>query len=187
MTAPTSNISTARPMVIVGLDALDHWIGTVCRGVVLSTGAALLVSIAIGVVARYVITVGGVDWAEEVPKQLFAWFIMSGVVLAVQGGNHIAVDLVMHYLSPGALRILVVLTNLLVCVAYVYLFGVAMEVAELAAAERNPVLGTPGSLPFYALAAGAVLTAVGSLSIAIRVWVLGADARPQGNPEDSVE
>jgi len=183
----TSPVPTVTPPIVAWVDAVDRWMGTVCRGVVLSTGAALLVSIGIGVVARYLISVGGVDWAEEVPKQLFAWFIMAGVVLAVQSGNHIAVDLIHQSLSKGALRILVVVTNVVVCLAYLYLTKVAMEVADLAAAERNPVLGTPGSLPFYALAAGSVLTALGSLSIAVRVWVLGADARPQGNPEESVQ
>lgn len=183
----TSPVPTATPPLIAWIDAVDRWLGTVCRGVVLMTGAALLVSIGIGVVARYLISVGGVDWAEEVPKQLFAWFIMAGVVLSVQNGNHIAVDLIHQFLSKNALRILVVVTNVVVFLAYLYLTNVALEVADLAAAERNPVLGTPGSLPFYALAAGSVLTALGSLLIAIRVWVLGADARPQGNPEESVQ
>ena len=71
--------------LLASLDKVDRVVGAICRLVVGVTGAALLASITIGVVARYVITVGGVDWAEELPKQLFAWFIMAGVVLAVQG------------------------------------------------------------------------------------------------------
>ena len=88
--------------------------------------------------------------------------------------------------APPAKRILVTLTNLLLCGAYVYLFLTALEVADIAAAEKNPMLGTPNSLPFYALAGGSILTAVGALSIAIRVFLLGADARPQGSAEESV-
>lgn len=176
-----------RSLAITLLDTVDRAIGALCKSVVLATGAALLISIGIGVVARYFISVGGVDWAEELPKLLFAWFIMAGVVLAVQGGNHIAVDLVMRFLGDRGKRWLIVLTNLLVFVAYLYLTNTALEVADIAAAEKNPLLGTPGSLPFYALASGSVLTAIGSLSIAIRVALLGPEAAPQGKPEDSVQ
>ena len=48
------------------------------------------------------------------------------------------------------------------------------------------MLGTPNSLPFYALFCGSFLTAAGALSIAVRVLLLGYDARPQGNAEESV-
>ena len=77
--------------VISVLNGIDRIVGIICRSVVLATGVALLVSIGTGVVARYVINVGGIHWAEELPKQLFTWFIMAGVVLALQSGSHIAV------------------------------------------------------------------------------------------------
>ena len=175
-----------RSAAIRFLDGVDGFIGLICRSVVLTTGVALLISIIVAVVARYVIDVGGIDWSEELPRQLFSWFIMAGVVLALQQGNHIAVDLIFNFLPPGAKRILISTTNLLICGAYVYLFFTALEVAGIAAAEINPMLGTPNSLPFYALAGGSLLTAIGALSISIRVFLLGADARPQGSAEESV-
>ena len=168
------------------LDGLDRFIGLICRSVVLATGSALLVSIIVTVIARYVIDVGGIDWSEELPRQLFSWFIMAGVVLALQSGNHIAVDLIMNFLNDTAKRLLISFTNLLIGVAYVYLFFTALDVAEIASAELNPMLGTPNSLPFYALAGGSLLTAIGAFSISIRVLLLGADARPQGSAEESV-
>ena len=175
-----------RSTAIQWLDGVDQLIGAICKSVVLSTGLALLVAIIVGVIARYVIDVGGVDWAEELPKQLYSWFIMAGVVLALQGGNHIAVDLIYNILDSSAKRILICVDNLMICGAYVYLFFTALQVAEITAAERNPMLGTPNSLPFYALAIGSALTAVGALSIAIRVFLLGAEARPHGANEESV-
>ena len=168
------------------LDGVDGFIGLICRSVVLTTGVILLVSIIVAVVARYLIDVGGIDWSEELPRQLFSWFIMAGVVLALQSGNHIAVDLILNFLSSPVKRALISVTNLLICGAYVYLFFTALEVADIASAERNPMLGTPNSLPFYALAAGSMLTAIGALSISIRVFLLGPDARPQGSAEESV-
>lgn len=168
------------------LDGVDWLIGLVCKSVVLTTGIVLLVAILIGVVARYVIDVGGVDWAEELPKQLYSWFIMGGVVLALQCGNHIAVDLIYNVLPRAGRQILIILVNLLICAAYIYLFLTALDVAEIASFETNPMLGTPNSLPYYALASGSLLVAVGALSISIRVFLLGPEARPQGAAEESV-
>jgi len=175
-----------RSTAIQTLDGVDRLIGLLCKSVVMTTGVALLFTILMGVIARYVIDVGGVDWAEELPKQLYSWFIMAGVVLALQHGNHIAVDLIHTVLPRAGRHVLVVLTNLLLCVAYAYLFQTALEVAAITAAEENPMLGTPNSLPFYALASGSLLTAIGALSIAIRVLLLGPEARPQGAAEESV-
>ena len=168
------------------LDGVDWLIGLICKSVVLTTGIVLLVAILVGVVARYVIDVGGVDWAEELPKQLYSWFIMGGVVLALQCGNHIAVDLIYTVLPKIGRQVLAIFVNLLLCAAYAYLFSVALDVAEIAGIETNPMLGTPNSLPYYALAGGSLLTSLGALSIAIRVLLLGPDARPQGAAEESV-
>lgn len=182
----TSGTAHERSTAIRILDGVDRLIGFVCKSIVLSTGIALLLAIIIGVIARYLIRVGGIDWAEELPKQLFAWFIMAGVVLALQYGNHIAVELIFNFLPAPAQRLLIVFTNLLLCGAYLYLCVVAADVAEIASAEINPMLGTPNSIPFYALTCGSLLTAIGALSIAIRVFLLGAEARPQGAAEESV-
>ncbi len=186
MQAELQHTASGRSAIIQLLNGVDRVIGMVCKSVVLSTGVVLLLSIIIGVIARYVIQVGGVDWAEELPKQLFAWFIMAGVVLALQSGNHIAVDLILQFLPSPVKRLLISATNLMICGAYIYLMFTALEVAGIAAAERNPMLGTPNSLPFYALASGSLLTAIGALSISIKVFLLGAEARPQGSAEESV-
>ena len=184
--AALQNTANERSTAIQFLDGVDRLIGLICKSVVLSTGVVLLFAIIIGVIARYVIDVGGVDWAEELPKQLYSWFIMAGIVLALQHGNHIAVDLIYNFLPKTGRQVLIVCANLLICGAYVYLFTTALDVADIAAAEKNPMLGTPNSLPFYALAGGSLLTAVGALTIAIRVFLLGPDAKPQGAAEESV-
>ena len=184
--AALQTTANERSTAIRFLDGVDRLIGLICKSVVLSTGVVLLFAIIIGVIARYVIDVGGVDWAEELPKQLYSWFIMAGIVLALQHGNHIAVDLIYNFLPKTGRQVLIVLSNLLICAAYIYLFITALEVAEIAAFETNPMLGTPNSLPFYALASGSLLTALGALSLSIRVFLLGPEARPQGAAEESV-
>lgn len=187
MTMATGSLSGRRPPLIAVADKVDGVIVLLCRVIVVSAGVALLAAISIGVLSRYIITVGGIDWAEELPKQIFAWFIMAGVVLAVHGGNHIAVDLIHGALSERLKRALIVAANLLIAAAYVYLGAVAKQVADIVAFEINPILGTPGSIPYWALSGGAFLLAVSALSIALRVAMLGSAAAPQGRAEDSVQ
>ena len=62
--ADTLVTANERSTAIQFLDGVDRLIGSICKTVVLSTGLALLVAIIIGVGARYVIDVGGIDWAE---------------------------------------------------------------------------------------------------------------------------
>src|SRR3954463_13980792 len=80
------------PAALAAANAVDRALALLCRGVLLLTGLALMGVMSANVVARYVLATGGFDWAEEVPQQLFPWFIMAGVALAVQRGGHIAVE-----------------------------------------------------------------------------------------------
>ena len=66
------------------------------------------------VVARYVLATGGFDWAEEVPQQLFPWFIMAGVALAVQHGGHIAVEWLLGKLGREGKRVVLLAGHALV-------------------------------------------------------------------------
>ena len=70
------------------------------------------------VIARYVLATGGFDWAEEVPQQLFPWFIMAGVALAVQHGGHIAVEWLLGKLGRGGKRFVLLAGHVLVLFAY---------------------------------------------------------------------
>ena len=167
-------------------DGIDHAVGLVCRFVVLLTVILLLAVLSANVFVRYALGHGGLTWASEAPEQLFPWLIAAGIVLAVQQGAHIAVSLLLEMLGHGGRRWMIVAINLVVAAAYLVLLQVLLQVAGIAAAERSPILGLPRSLGYYALSFGAGLTAVCSLTVALRVALLGPDAAPQPNPEESV-
>ncbi len=167
-------------------DGVDRAVGFVCRAIVLVTTVVLLAVLGANVVVRYAVGHGGITWISEVPEQLFPWMIAAGIVLAVQHGAHIAVDLLKEKLGRGGQRLLIVAINVLVAVAYLVLLRTNLQVAELTAIERSPILQLPRSLGYYALSFGALLTAVCSLTVALRVAVVGPEAAPQPNPEESV-
>ena len=172
--------------VLAAADGVDRVIGAVCRAIVLVTVIVLLVVLGANVVARYALAQGGLHWVSEVPEQLFPWLIAAGIVLAVQHGAHIAVDILLTALPEPGRRTLIVLINLLVAAAYLVLLVVNLQVAAIVAVEHSPILGLPRSLGYYALAFGTLFTAVCSLTVALRVAMLGADAAPQPNPDEAV-
>jgi TRAP-type C4-dicarboxylate transport system permease small subunit len=184
MAASVSHPSASRLVAVA--DGVDRVVGAICRAVVLVTVIVLLAVLGANVVVRYVVGHGGITWISEVPEQLFPWMIAAGIVLAVQHGAHVAVDILKDSLGRSGQRLLIVAVNVLVALAYLVMLVVLLQVAGIAAMERSAILGLPRSLGYYALSFGALLTAVCSLTVAIRVALLGPEAAPQPNPEESV-
>jgi TRAP-type transport system small permease protein len=165
-------------------NAVDRGVALLCQGVLLLTGTALMVVLTANVVARYVLATGGFDWAEEVPQQVFPWFIMAGVVLAVQHGGHVAVEWLMGKLGREGKRIVLLAGHALVAIAYLVLCWQALVVADIVAIERSPALGLPGSYGYWAIAAGCALLALSTVTVAVRVALVGPEAMPQPSPEE---
>ena len=170
--------------LLTAADAVDRAVALLCQGVLLLTGTAMMVVLTANVVARYVLATGGFDWAEEVPQQVFPWFIMAGVALAVQHGGHVAVEWLLGKLGREGKRIVLLAGHALVVLAYAVLCWQALVVAAIVAIELSPALGLPGSYGYWAIAAGCVLLAFGTLTNAVRLAVIGPEAMPQPSPEE---
>ena len=174
-----------RPSALLATaDAIDRGVALVCRGALLVAGIVLMGVLTANVVARYVLATGGFDWAEEVPEQVFPWFIMAGVALAVQHGGHVAVEWLPGKLDRGSNRILLLAGQVLVIAAYAFLCWQALVVADVVSIERSPSLGLPKSYGYWAIAAGCVLLALSTLAVAVRLAVVGPEAMPQPSPEE---
>ena len=152
---------------LAAADAVDRAVALLCQGVLLLTGVALMFVLTANVVARYVLATGGFDWAEEVPQQLFPWFIMAGVVLAVQHGGHIAVEWLLGHLGREGKRVVLLAGHALVVLAYIALCWQALVVADIVAIERSPALGLPGSYGYWAIALLLAMSYVPALTIRI--------------------
>lgn len=183
-TAPPSGEKARRSGLIVAADRLDRGVALLLQGVLLLTGTAMMAVLTANIVARYVLATGGFDWSEEVPQQIFPWFIMAGVALAVQHGGHIAVEWLLGRLGRGGKRLLLLAGHGLVIAAYVALCWQALSVAEIVAIEHSPVLGLPGSVGYWSVAGGCALLALGTFTIALRIALLGPEALPQPAPEE---
>ena len=177
--------SSSKGPVLAIADSVEQAIGAVCKVVIVGTTVILLVALATNVVVRYVLEGGGIPWVFELTEQLFPWLIAAGIILAVQHGAHIAVDLLYDALSPNGARVLAVSIHLLVAVSYAILLNAVLSVADIVAIERSPVLQVSRSWGYYALAFAVGGTALGNLIIALRVAILGIDTLPKASPEES--
>ncbi|MFV0283263.1 MAG: TRAP transporter small permease [Castellaniella sp.] len=164
---------------------LDAVIARVCEFLVMATTVVLLVLLGANVIVRYALEQGGIEWISEVPAQLFPWMIAAGIVLATQRGSHIAVDFAYKFMGELGGRLLAIVIQVLVALAYGVLFTVAWQVADIVSVERSPLLGIAGSWGYYALMFAAAGTVLSSLTILLRVMLDGKDALPQPNPEES--
>ncbi|WPB86006.1 TRAP transporter small permease [Sediminicoccus rosea] len=165
---------------------LDAAVRGLCQLVLVITGIALMVALGANVIARYIFDTGGFDWAQEVPERLFPWFIMAGVGLAVQTGGHVAVETALYLMPRRAAQALLLAGHALVIAAYVMLAQSSLEVAEIAAIERSPVLGLSGAHGYWAVASGCVLLVLGTATNMLRVALLGPEGLPRDAGETSV-
>lgn len=156
-------------------DLADRVVAAVCRFVVLITGIALTAILTANVIARYVFETGGFRAAQELPERIFPWFIVAGIVLAAQAGGHMAVEWLPNKLSPQGRRSLLLGGNAIIVISYAVLVRESLRLADIASAERSPILGLSGSHGYWAMAAGLGLVALVTIASAIRIAVLGPD------------
>ncbi len=176
----------ARAALLRLSERIDWLVARFCEAVVLLVGGALLALLSANVLARYALASGGFRFAQELPERLFPVFIMAGVALAVQKGGHMAVETVLAMLNRQGARILLLVGHAIVIVSYVILGREIFGLAEIMAIDRSPVLGLPSSYGYYTLGVGTVLIIVTTLTLAIRVALIGPEAMPVPGPEELV-
>ncbi len=180
---PAPAEASSNPLVKIA-DAVDRVIALSCEFMLLLTGVVLMSVLTANVTARYILSTGGFDWAEEVPEQLFPWFIAAGVALAVQKGGHIGVEWLLGRLNRNATRVLLLAGHVLVFAAYLLLTALSMDVAQIVAVERSPVLGLPKTYGYWAIAVACFLVAISTLAMTVRLALIGPEAMPSPSPEE---
>lgn len=186
MNRPVSTVESSKVSRILRLThAMDKVMSFICQVMILLTTTVLLTLLTVNVAARYIFQEGGIAWISEVPAQLFPWLIAAGIVMATLRGGHIAVDFAYSILGERRGQLLAACIQLLLIISYSVLFFVAGDVAAIVASEHSPFLGIPGSWGYYALMFTAAGTVLCSLSILIRVILLGKAGLPEAASEES--
>lgn len=166
-------------------NVIDRAVGLLCQTIILLAGIALLAILTANVVARYVLESGGFRFAQELPERLFPWFIMAGVALAVQKGGHMAVESLLSRLNRNGARLMLLIGHAIIIASYAILGWEAMSVADIVSIEKSPVLGLSSSYSYYALALGCLAVILTTFALALRVAMLGPEAMPTPDPEET--
>jgi TRAP-type C4-dicarboxylate transport system permease small subunit len=107
------------------------------------------------VIVRY-LTNQGMGWPTEMPNILFPWLVMSGIVLAAQRGQHIAVTAIIGMLGRNGNRVLMLGHQLLIAAAFLYLAWVGLDVIEITGTETYPVTGITARWAYLSMIVGFV-------------------------------
>lgn len=178
-------MTSFKQLLTTGTAWIDRILAGLSAFVILATTFVLLACLAANVFVRYFNHAGGISWVGELSVYLFPWMIAGGIVLGVQRGAHIVVDVYSARLSERWRCAFAVAVNLLVVGTYAWLFVAVRAMMELVSIETGPMLGLSLSWAYGALAYAAFGVAVCSLTIALRVLALGSGALPHADPEES--
>lgn len=156
-----------REWIVAGARALDYGVALFCNGLLMVTGLGMLSLLTVVVVMRYIFH-SGLSFAPDLTELMFGIFVMSGIVLAVCRGVHVATQLLINSLQGTARLILALLIHAVTASVYVLLAWYALQNAIIAHDQTTPVLQIPWSVGYGVLAAGLALICVSSITAMIR-------------------
>lgn len=164
---------------------VDFCIRRLSEVIVVTTAGVMLVTLAVNVLMRYLMDGGGISWFAELPSLLFPWMIAAGIILAVQQGAHIAIDLLRDMLPTAGKRVLAVLVNLLLVLSYGILFSALLDMIEIVSIERSALLNVSAAWPYSAMVFAAFCTALCCLMISLRIMLKDIDAAHAWKAEEA--
>ena len=147
------------------------------NGAAVAFFSAMVVVTTMGVFYRYVLN-NALPWAEEADRYLFIWLSFVGASVTMRHKAHIAVDLLLRYVSPGWHYRLVLIAQTCVLVFLGIVFWASLPVIELTSETRATATDIPLSWVYIAVPTGCVLIAVETLRLMARTR---ADRR-RGDP-----
>jgi C4-dicarboxylate transporter, DctQ subunit len=86
---------------------MRRWLAA-CENALAALGSALLAFIALAICAEVVMRYGfnrPLTWVVEISEYALLWMTFLGTAWVLREGGHVRVDILMHLLSPAALRV----------------------------------------------------------------------------------
>lgn len=131
--------------------------------------SAMVVVTTMGVFYRYVLN-NALPWAEEADRYLFIWLSFVGASITMRHKAHIAVDLLLRYVSPAWRHRLTLLAQGCVLVFLGVVCWASLPVIELTSETRATATDIPMSWVYLAAPTGCVLIAIETLRLMARTW-----------------
>ena len=137
------------------------------NGTAVALFSAMVVVTTLGVFFRYVMN-DALPWAEEADRYLFIWLSFVGASITMRHKGHIAVDLLLRYVSPAWRHRLVLAAQASVLVFLGTVFWASLPVIELTSETRATATDIPLSWVYLAAPAGCLLIGIETLRLMAR-------------------
>lgn len=160
--------------------AIERFVTTATRWIVIALTAGLVVIIWISVFTRYV-TSNPISWGEQVAKYMMIWAAFLGSSLALREGAHIAVNMFVGLLPKpvqralGLLALVLSATFLAVCLYYGVLF------TDKVRPHTDPLVGEMSMAWAYAAIPAGCLLMLVQMGFLVRRGVHGAMSSDQAS------
>jgi len=141
----------------------------IVNGAAVTLFSAMVVVTTMGVFYRYVLN-NALPWAEEADRYLFIWLSFVGASITMRHKAHIAVDLLLRYVSPAWRYRLVLIAQGCVLVFLGVVFWASAPVIELTSETRATATDIPLSWVYIAAPTGCVLIAIETLRLMAHTW-----------------
>ncbi|MEJ8834798.1 TRAP transporter small permease [Ramlibacter sp. AN1133] len=143
--------------------------------------AAMVLSVFVGVLARFVFTHLGVrlsvPWTEEVSRYLMIWTVFIGAGIACRQGKLIGVEFVINALPAPLGRAVKYLAFLLAGCFYALLCFVGWQWVEFGNSQTSPVLEIPMVAINLAMVVGGLLMLLNTLALVLATRLSRKDIR----------
>jgi C4-dicarboxylate transporter DctQ subunit len=121
-------------------------------------GLTLMIALSfISTILRFVPTVGGIYWAEELTRYTSIWVVFIAGGLGIRHGIHLGVDVFIARLPAAARRITSIITYLLMLVFEGVLLYFGAMVTAWNVAQQSSSLEVPMSTFYAAIPVGAAM------------------------------
>jgi len=150
---------------------MARWFWRIYEGIVNAAAVTLfsgmVIITALGVFFRYVLN-NALPWAEEADRYLFIWLTFVGASITMRYKAHIAVDLLLRYVSPRWRHLLALVAQGCVLVFLAVVFWASGPVIEITSETRATATDIPISWVYFAAPTGCVLIAIETLRLMAR-------------------
>lgn len=154
-TAHCTEVAAGNSLAALMVKWVDDAIVACSSVLAIASLVVMFVSLMAEVVVRY-LTNQGMGWPTEMPNILFPWLVMSGIVLAAQRGQHIAVTVLIGLLGRNGNRVLLLGHQIMIAAAFFYLAWVGLDVVEITGSEVYPVTGLAARWAYLSMIVGFV-------------------------------
>ena len=141
----------------------------IVNGAAVTLFGAMVTVTTLGVFFRYVLN-SALPWAEEADRYLFIWLSFVGASITMRHQGHIAVDLLLRYVTPAWRHRLAFVAQASVLVFLGVVFWASLPVIELTSETRATATDIPMSWVYIAAPVGCILIGVETLRLVARTW-----------------